>query len=209
MVGSSKTILLLKIISLTFFFIAGLNLFGPNLFKSINIVQSTTELPLAHLRGIVVDQQGNIYLGSQFYGRIQMYDATGNFQKGWFIDTNGGLCRLKINEKNQLEVATARSNLHYIFDQNWNILSIHEDREAFIDFGDDNEYLYTLEDNTTYTIELPMIWPEIVKITSRNQSESIIRIKPYHWFFIGIVPAMIFGLIAIVLSSLIYKSSRY
>lgn len=44
------------------------------------------ELPLGNLRGIAVDSEGNIYCGLQFYSRIQVYDAQGNFIYGKFVN---------------------------------------------------------------------------------------------------------------------------
>lgn len=206
---NSIDVVLLKIISLILFIIAGSSWFAPSLIRNTNFIQSNTELPLAHLRGIVADQQDNVYLGIQFYERIQLYDSTGTFQKGWFINANGGRFRLRINDLNQLEVATARTNLHYIFDQNGNLLALNENKEAYGNFGDTNEYVYESEDGTNFTISLPTLWPHIIKTTSHNPDNTIISVQPKNWFFIGIFPALLLGLLAILFSSLADKKSRH
>jgi len=201
----SKKVLLLETLSLILFIVAILGWFGSTLIRKTDIVQPNTELPYAHLRGIVVDEQNNIYLGVQYFGRIQMYDAQGCFQKGWFIESDGGLFRLKTNDQGQLEVATARTNLHYTFDQNGNIISVTENSESFDNFTEINEYEVRSKDGTIYTITFPMIWPQIIKTTIEGQSSTIISIKPYSWFFIGTVPALFCGVLAILLSSLAVK----
>lgn len=205
----SKSVLLLKTLSLILFIIAGLNWFAPSLIRNTNLIKSSTELPLAHLQGIVADQQGNVYLGIQFYQRIQLYDSTGTFQKGWFVNADGGIFRMKTNDLNQLEVATARTNLHYIFDQDGNILTLNENREAYSDFGDTNEYMYESQDGTNYTISLPTLWPHIIKTTSQNPGKTIISVQPKNWFFIGVFPALLLGLLAILFSSLADKESHH
>ncbi len=206
--ANSKGVHLLETISLILFIVAGLNWFAPSLIRNTKFIQSSTELPLAHLQGIVADQQGNVYIGIQFYERIQLYDTTGNFQKGWFVNTAGGSFRLKMNELNQLEVATARTNLHYIFDQDGNIVALNENSDAYGDFGDTNEYVYKSEDGTNYTISLPTVWPQIVKSTSQNPGSAIISVQSKNWVFIGIFPALLLGLLAILFSSLAYKRSH-
>jgi hypothetical protein len=75
------------------------------------------EFPLGDLEGIAVDSEGNIYCGLQFYSRIQVYDAKGNFIYGKFIDSAGGAFRIRINNDDQLEVATARNDKLYIFER--------------------------------------------------------------------------------------------
>ena len=203
--NSSRNMILLKMLALALFIIAGLNWFGSSLISNLGIIQPNQELPLAHLEGIVVDQQNNIFLGNQFYGQIQMYDTEGNFQKGWFIDANGGSFRLRLNEQDNLEVATARTNLLYVFDLKDDNVSIIENAEAYDDFGDKNESIYTFKDDTLYRISFPILWPQVIRMSPQNQSNVVISISPYSWFFTGVIPAMLFGLLGILFSSLAYR----
>jgi hypothetical protein len=41
-------------------------------------------------------------------GRIQVYDASGQFLRGWFVPASGGAFRLAIGAGDEVEVITAR-----------------------------------------------------------------------------------------------------
>lgn len=48
------------------------------------------EFPLGDVQDIAVDAKGNILLALGFYGRIQLYDSQGRFQRSWAADARGG-----------------------------------------------------------------------------------------------------------------------
>ncbi len=53
-------------------------------------VPSGFEMPLGDLESVAVDAEGRIYTSAGFYSRIQVYDRTGQFLRGWFVDAGGG-----------------------------------------------------------------------------------------------------------------------
>lgn len=91
-------------VAIIFFLIASLFAFFcslagplvPHLFTGLRF-------PLAGLTGIAVDDE-NIYTISQGYGRLQVFDKTGNFVKGWFGQFSKGTFWININKNNNLSV---------------------------------------------------------------------------------------------------------
>ena len=55
------------------------------------VIPESFEMPLGQLKEIAVDSEGNIYCGSQFYSRVQVYDTEGKFLHGMSLNTSGGM----------------------------------------------------------------------------------------------------------------------
>jgi len=73
--------------------------------------------PLNEKHGIVVDSDGNIYIGEGQTGSIQVYDSMGNFQYGIAIPTyKPGYFGFGI-EQDKIHIVTARDASYYIFDR--------------------------------------------------------------------------------------------
>ena len=54
-------------------------------------VSSHIQFPLGKPRYLALDRDGNIYCFSDFYNRLQIYDKTGQFIKGWFLPSSNFL----------------------------------------------------------------------------------------------------------------------
>jgi len=67
-----------------------------------------TEIPLTMVGNYTVDKESRLYCTLNFYSRIQEYDGSGNFTRGWFINSGGGRLCLKIDEENRLIVANIK-----------------------------------------------------------------------------------------------------
>lgn len=188
-------VLLLAVGSVGFLFDV---LFGflPDSFQE---VLDSFELPLGDLRGIAVDSEGRIYCGLQFLDRVQVYDAQGQFLYSVSIGT-AGLFRIRINEDDQLEVATARNDKLYLFDKEGNL--VHELSNVghyFSDFGKTGESrFYNDKEDATYLRKGYPIWAHVVKRDSAGQENIIIRTPFHKWVFQGPLPALFFCLIGLV-----------
>lgn len=157
------------------------------------------ELPLGYLRGITVDSEGNIYCGLQFYSRIQVYDAEGKFIYGKFIDCAGGAFRIRINENDQLEVATVRNDELYVFEKDGTLVNelSGSGRYYFDIFGETGETRYhDKRQNTTYVKRLSLLGSYIVKENPSGEKRVIITTPFHKWLFMGPFPAWFFVMIA-------------
>ena len=161
----------------------------------------SSELPLGDLRGIAVDSEGRIYCGLQSYERIQVYDASGSFIRGWFVKANGGSFRIRLNSDDQLEVATARNDMFYIFDHNGLIIDQKSNVDHFFDeFGEEGERIYS--DNkmgTLYSIRGGLLFPHIVKKDLLGNETTVVSTVWYKWLVMKPLPAWLFIAIAALL----------
>ena len=164
---------------------------------SLQEVLDSFELPLGDLQGIAVDSQGHIYCGLQFFSRVQAYDAEGEFLYGVFIDSSGGAFRIRTNEDDQLEVATARNDKLYLFDKSGNLVREWSNvGHYFSDFGKTGEsQFYDDKEDTMYFRKGYPFSPYVVKRDSTGQENIIIRTPFHKWVFQGPSPAWFIGAI--------------
>jgi hypothetical protein len=155
-----------------------------------------------------VDSEGNIYCGLQFYSRVQVYDAEGNFNYGKFIDSAGGAFRIRINNNDQLEVATARNDKLYLFARDGTLVNELSDvGHYFRNFGQTGETrFHDKRQNVTYYRRPSLLGPYIVKRDSFGEKKTIIKTPFHKWLFKGPLPAWFFGLIGAVMSVFIRKN---
>ncbi len=74
---------------------------------------SQVELPNADPNGIAVDPSGNAYIGSRAFARIQKYDSSGFFQKGWYAPS--GVFALEVTQDNLLRVCALHRRAEYYY----------------------------------------------------------------------------------------------
>ena len=166
------------------------------------------ELPLGDLRGIAVDSEGNIYCGLQFYSRIQVYNSEGKFIYGKFVNSAGGAFRIRINQNDQLEVATARNDKLYIFAIDGTLVNELSDvGHYFHNFGKTGETrFHDKSQNVTYFKRPSLLGPYIVKRVSSGEKKVIITMPFHKWLFKGPLPAWLFMLIGVVMSIFVKKN---
>ncbi len=166
------------------------------------------ELPLGDLEGITVDSEGNIYCGLQFYSRIQVYNAEGKFVYGKFIDSAGGAFRIRINQDDQLEVATARNDKLYIFARDgFLVRELSDVGHYFHDFGKTSERrFHDKRQNVIYFKKPTLLGPYIVKRESSGEKKVIIKTPFHKWLFKGPLPAWLFMMIGALMFMFIKKN---
>lgn len=162
------------------------------MFGVLSWIPKSIEFPLGSLVGIAVDPAGQIYCGTQFYGRIQKYAADGRFLAGWFINSAGGVFRLRVNADGQLEVATARNDTLYRFSQSGELLSQTRNEDAFEDFGPEGERRWTTEGGTVFEIDHTLLLPSISRRNPSGEKETVVRTPLHKWFLMGPFPAWLF-----------------
>ncbi|QHT69357.1 hypothetical protein GXP67_23305 [Rhodocytophaga rosea] len=153
----------------------------------------TNELPWGHVSNIVADEEGNTYLGLQFYHRIQSYDKEGNFRKQWHIGCgSSGSFYIQINSKQQIVVATAKGKCLIIFDHDGNTLLSESDSIDFENYRPSKLFSYRTNDGTVYSLKNRLFIPKITK-TDTAKHESVITQMPWYMMFIqGPLPAWLF-----------------
>ena len=199
---SKLTKYFLRIIGTMFGIVGIVGFLSGFMFGSLEILDSF-ELPLGELAGIAVDSEGRIYCGLQYFSRVQVYDAEGEFLYSVYADSSNGAFRIRINENDQLEVATTRNDKLYLFDKKGNLINEQSYvGHYFSDFGMTGETrFYDEKEDTTYFRKSYPIYAHVVKRVSNGQESIIIKTPFTKWVFQGPLPALFLALIgAIVLN---------
>jgi len=87
------------------------------------LINYSNEVPLGHPSGLVVDEEGNIYIGLAFYGKIQVYNSDGVFLRNWHAGASGGAFNMAISENQNIIVSTARGDKQIVFDKLGKVIS--------------------------------------------------------------------------------------
>lgn len=162
---------------------------------SLRLIRYKYELPLGNAEGIVVSNDGRIYLGLQFYGTIQSYDTNGKYLKNWNVDNLGGAFSLDIID-DVIIVATRRGNKLTKYDLDGNELSIRKIDNFYSNYKSSNQFVDNLN-NLTYKIN-DGLFPSVSKL-SKGQSKKIISMPILFVIFKGPMPAFLFILLGSIM----------
>lgn len=137
---------------------------------------SRSRFPLAWLGGISVSDSGTIYVSIQQYGRVQAYDKNGEFQRGWFVDSGGGLFDMWVDEGDLIHVRTVRTDKHLVFDPEGKLvksIEIIDPTEArtlaakAVGFADIDSL------GNTYELRSAIWFPEVVKTDPHGLQKTL------------------------------------
>ena len=131
------------------------------------VLTEKNEIPLADIIGFVVDSEENIFIGSQFYGRIQVYNENGEFLRNWKVDALEGAFNISLSEKNNILITTARGREQIEYDLFGNILS----RKEIGSYENEpkNENTFTAESGITYQLK-----GKVINKLIRTEPEKIV-----------------------------------
>ena len=169
----------------------------------------TVEMPLGDLQGVAVDSSGNVYCGAQFYRRVQKYDPDSQFLFSLHIDPPGGAFRIRVNENDELEVATLLTNRLYRFSPSGEMLEQRERRSLlrmpeernnvwnpYPDFGAEGERQCRGPDGSVYRIRSPLLFPSVVKTSPSGEQSTVVSVPFHKWLVMGPFPAFLFWIAA-------------
>ena len=152
-----------------------------------------SEFPLSDTRSLLVDAQGRIYAGIHYYNRIQVYDASGKYLHGWFVERSTGPFRMRLNEQGQIEVAIQRTDRVYTYDLAGKLVRNVIQAEAYNQFGSSNDNWHRDALGNVYEVRGGRYFPHI----TRN-NVTIIRTKWYLWFIMAPFPSILWGVLAAI-----------
>jgi hypothetical protein len=119
------------------------------------------ELPLGDVQDIAVDNDGNILLALGFYGRIQLYDSAGRFQRGWPAGARGGSFTVAFRNGAVVASYASRRGSTVLFDRNGKRLS--EQAEAAPPNHGGGASSITLPEGGTLQMQHRFLWPALVR----------------------------------------------
>ena len=154
-----------------------------------------TEIPLGDIKGFVVDKENNIYVGSGFYQRVQVYNENGDFIKNWDIEALGGTFTVNLTDSEEILITTARGDEQIWFDKNGKILSRKKIDNETYEESERDWRTFTTPENVKYEIkgtlfqELIRVNPEKV-IINQNLFLQIIK-GPINIWLLVVIGAII------------------
>ena len=185
-------------------------LFGaPCAMGLLNRLPNRVLLPLGELETVAIDTKGQIYCGAQFYNRIQVYDPTGKFLRGWFIKAGGGAFRLIIDDQNRLEVFTARGNRHYQFTEFGELVSSGTYDRASIPWPTTSAASRAHDaQGRVYDVHNPHLFPRVVRTDRDGRATTVIQSPWYLWPVTGAMPAWLTGVLGMTLTAYLERRTR-
>jgi len=76
---------------------------------------SSFEWPVGYTAGVISTGKGWHIVPHTPSGRVQVYDANWSYLTGWHVDAGGGIFKLLPRLDGNIDVITARGQLHYVF----------------------------------------------------------------------------------------------
>jgi hypothetical protein len=121
----------------------------------------SVEFPLGDVQDVAVDEDGNILLALGFYGRIQLYDSAGRFQRGWPADALGGSFTVAFRGANVVASYAARRHSTILFDLAGTRLN--EEAEEAPPEHHGGASSISLSDGSTLRVQHGLLWPALVR----------------------------------------------
>ena len=163
--------------------------------------------PLVSPAGLAIDRDGRIYAGTDV-DRIQVYESDGRFLRGWYLDAGAGPVRIRIDEGDRIEVATAASGRLHVFDRDGQLLHTEPDADAWERFGATQDRVAVGADGSRVAIEdgaLVRTAPPPRRVLAPPVS------RPLTWFAAAPLPALtllLMGSVLAILTGLVLSLRR-
>lgn len=141
---------------------------------------STNQLPLYEANQLVVDEEGNYYIGDGWYNlNIQIFDSKGEYKNT--LSFSGSSCNFSV-DKNKLTVISygrGSQSIEYIIDLDKmkivkeNEISDEEAEDLFVQYSQLTEKFYK-SGNTTYELKRNFILCNKINIRENNKTRTLI-----------------------------------
>jgi hypothetical protein len=164
------------------------------------------ELPNSERQGLFIDKDGNIFCGSSSYQRIQMYDADGDFIRGFntHVGKGRGSYFSFTIEDNKLNIRLYRSLVQkagaldrlIIYDLDGTLISTD-------DYQSPPNSKHYVENSRTdakgnhYSF-IGILFPRVVMISKDDDTSIVIRSPAWLWFFQAPFPAVAFIVLSLI-----------
>lgn len=163
-------------------------------------IPGNIELPLAGIDGIDVNREGNLFVASSRYSRIQVYNPKGDFVRGWFLNNTDGIyLKIRINDNNKVEVAALRGRKIDVFDKNGKLIKTRkfdeDDTDFFDSFEQKGKHLFDKPRRCHYDVE-GWVFPGIIQTGPEGKKKigkNAFYLFPFQGPFQGWVTVVIGG----------------
>lgn len=158
--------------------------------------------PLSTVEDVAVDRDGQVYVALAYYGRIQIYDKSGKFIRGIFVDAHGGAFCLNFDKEGHIEITTAKGQKEITMDRNGKILKIADVSSLNLRLCFERaENGWEAHDGQKYFLHDGYFSPSIIK--SNGAVEHTLIDTPFFLVpFVAPIPAFLCSLFFITIGSI-------
>ena len=150
------------------------------------LLMRSVEFPLGDVQSVDVDAQGNIVLALCFYGRIQLYDASGRFRRSWSAEALGGSFTVSFRSPDMVASYASRRRSTVLY----NLVGdrMHEEPETDSQTAQTGTGWVDAPDGARVTVHRRLFWPTVVR-EKAGLSQTIIA-EPWRFRLVeGPLPA--------------------
>ncbi len=83
---------------------------------------SSSEWPVGCVSGVLSDANGNLIAPHEPTDRIQIYDASHKFIRGWRVDSLGGFFKTRLTTDGNIEVFTVGGHKRFVYGLDGNVV---------------------------------------------------------------------------------------
>jgi hypothetical protein len=160
-------------------------------------VSSNIHFPLGKPRYLALDENGNIYCFSDLYNRLQIYDKTGQFIRGWFLPSNNFLF-VDPNDET-LNVITSEDS-HLVYDMYGNLINTLKEEKGYYRL---NYLSYAKKEardsqTNTYKFESVIFSTKITKISPDGKKTTVISEPLLMWLLRTPFPVFLYIIVPLL-----------
>lgn len=168
---------------------------------NMGFIDFNNEVPLGDISGFVVDENGFIYVGLGFYGKVQVYDSHGVFVKNWKVNSIGGAFNIQLSEEQHIIISSTRNDNQTVYTNQGEVIS-NETIQGVYAMTKTPWDSYTAPDGNNYVVKWWM-FPKIIR--TEPVEEIIVSQSIIYKVFAGPLPAWLIGAIGLILNFLLRK----
>jgi hypothetical protein len=173
-------------------FIAG----GVVAFAGDSLPLRSIEFPLGDVQDMAVDPSGNVVLALGFYGRIQVYDAQGRFQRGWSAEARGGSFTVAVDDSGLISSYASRRGSTLVFNPDGRVITTADSGSQ----RGHGETAIATADGSVLTLRHRFLWPTLVR--EKNGVVSVLVTGPWYLRpFTGPVPTWLLMMVGVLVSA--------
>jgi hypothetical protein len=171
-----------------------------------DFIPNSIQLPYGQPNAISVSKKGDIYIGSNTYHRIFVYDSKGHFIKSHYIRYDQGNFVMQMDKNEYINIFTAYHKKHIVLDYEFKVILIDNYTNSF-DVLVQSEKRNFMFNGEKYFIS-GFIYPQVIKVGLEKRKLTIISSPLYLWVFSTPIPSWIFAFFGLFLLGAMSKKKK-
>jgi hypothetical protein len=150
-------------------------------FAGRHLPLGSIEFPLVDVQAVDADAHGNVVLSDGYYGRIQLYDSSGRFTRGWPADAGGGGFTTSFLDSGHVAsfASRRRSTLVYTLEGD----PVSEDARPVSPEERSGRLAIRAPGGSSVSVLRAQVWPTVVR--DRGGVRSLVVAQPWYLRLFG------------------------